>query len=201
MFTGLVSAVGQVLSVQPAPDGLTLEIGAPYADIVAGESIAVAGACLTVVRQVPGGFAVQVVGPTLERTRLGALRQGDPLNLERGVRAGDPLGGHLVQGHVDALGEVVGVHIAQDRRLVDIRAPGVVWDVTIPLGSITVEGVSLTVNALPASGIIQVSLVPYTLEHTTLAALVPGDRVHLEGDVIGKYVKAFMQKGARELGS
>jgi riboflavin synthase len=201
MFTGLVSAVGQVLSVQPAPDGLTLEIGAPYPDIVPGESIAVAGACLTVVRQVPGGFAVQVVGPTLERTRLGTLRQGNRLNLERAVRAGDPLGGHLVQGHVDALGEVVGVHTAQDRRLVDLRTPGAVWDVTVPLGSITVEGVSLTVNALPASGIIQVSLVPYTLEHTTLAALVPGDRVHLEGDVIGKYVKAFMQKGASELGS
>jgi riboflavin synthase len=194
MFTGLVSAIGEVHSIQAAATGLALTIIAPYDAVEPGESIAVAGACLTVVAREPGRFAVHAVGPTLERTRLGALRRGDRLNLERAVRAGEPLGGHLVQGHVDAVGEVLTVRPASDRRLVEVRAPEVVWEVTVPLGSITVEGVSLTVNALPAHGIIQVSLVPHTLERTTLGALAPGDSVHLEGDVIGKYVKAFLER-------
>lgn len=194
MFTGLVSAVGEIREVETTPGGLDLTIGAPYEGVEPGESIAVAGACLTVVTRGPDRFAVHVVGPSLERTRLGALRPGDRVNLERAVRAGEPLGGHLVQGHVDAVGTVLAVHPAPDRRLVDIAAPAAVWEVTVPLGSITVEGVSLTVNALPAHGIIQVSLVPHTLERTTLGALAPGDPVHLEGDVIGKYVKAFLER-------
>lgn len=194
MFTGLVSAVGEIRAIQTTPAGVDLTIAAPYDGVEPGESIAVAGACLTVVTREPEWFVVQVVGPSLERTRLGALRPGDRVNLERAVRAGDPLGGHLVQGHVDAVGEVRAVHPAADRRLVDIRAPEAVWEVTVPLGSITVEGVSLTVNALPAHGIIQVSLVPHTLERTTLGALAPGDPVHLEGDVIGKYVQAFLER-------
>lgn len=194
MFTGLVSAVGEVRSIQADAGGLDLTITASYDAVEPGESIAVAGVCLTVATRRPGGFVVHVVGPTLERTRLGALRPGDRLNLERAVRAGEPLGGHLVQGHVDAVGEVLAVHPASDRRLVEIRAPDAVWDVTVPLGSITVEGVSLTVNALSGHGIIQVSLVPHTLEHTTLGALMPGDQVHLEGDVIGKYVMAFLER-------
>jgi riboflavin synthase len=195
MFTGLVSAVGEIRAIQATPGGVELTIAAPYDGIEPGESIAVAGACLTVVTREPGWFEVQVVGPSLERTRLGALRPGDRVNLERAVRAGDALGGHLVQGHVDAVGEVRAVHPAADRRLVDIHAPEAVWEVTVPLGSITVEGVSLTVNALPVHGIIQVSLVPHTLERTTLGTLAPGDPVHLEGDVIGKYVRAFMLRG------
>jgi riboflavin synthase len=194
MFTGLVSAVGEVQSARAGSEGVDLTIGAPYADIQPGESIAVAGACLTVVTCEPRRFAVHVVGPTLERTRLGALRPGDRVNLERAVRAGEPLGGHLVQGHVDAVGNVIAVHPAADRRLVDLGVPEAVWDVSLPLGSVTVEGVSLTINAVPAHGIIQVSLVPHTLERTTLGALAPGDPVHLEGDVIGKYVRAFLER-------
>ena len=204
MFTGLVSAVGEIRAIHATPGGLDLTIAAPYDSVERGESIAVAGACLTVVSREPDRFSVHVVGPTLERTRLGALRPGDRINLERAVRAGEPLGGHLVQGHVDAVGEVRAVHPAPDRRLVDIHAPEAVWEVTVPLGSVTVDGVSLTVNALPVHGIIQVSLVPHTLEHTTLGALAPGDPVHLEGDVIGKYVRAFMlreNQGIRESGN
>jgi riboflavin synthase len=201
MFTGLVSAVGEVQSARAGSDGVDLTIAAPYDGVEPGESIAVAGACLTVVTREPGRFVVHVVGSTLERTRLGALRPGDRVNLERAVRAGEPLGGHLVQGHVDAVGNVIAVHPAADRRLVDLGVPEAVWDVSLPLGSVTVEGVSLTINAVPAHGIIQVSLVPHTLERTTLGALAPGDPVHLEGDVIGKYVSAFMRKEARDLGS
>ena len=197
MFTGIVSAVGEVASVDRSGGGLDITVRCSYDAIGEGESIAVAGACLTVAAHGPGWFAVHAVGPTLERTRFGVVRCGDRVNLERAVRAGEPLGGHLVQGHVDAIGDVVAVHHEADRRLVDVYAPPAVWEATVPLGSITVDGVSLTVNALPADGIIQVSLVPYTLEHTTLGALARGDRVHLEGDVIGKYVKTFLERGAK----
>jgi riboflavin synthase len=140
-----------------------------------------------------GWFGVRAVPSTLERTRFGELRSGDRVNLERALKAGDPLGGHLVQGHVDGLGLVVAVTSKQDGRLVDLRVPDPVARVTIPLGSLTVDGVSLTVNALLGQGIIQVSLIPHTLAHTTLGALAAGDRVHLEGDVIGKYLQAFLE--------
>ncbi len=194
MFTGLISAIGEVTAAAAAASGRRLTIAAPYDRLVPGESVAVAGACLSVTDAAPGWFSVEAVGPTLERTRLGELRPGDRVNLERAVRAGEPLGGHLVQGHVDGVGTVTRIQAEADRTLVDIRVPHAVRDVSIPLGSVTVDGVSLTVNALPADGIIQVSLIPYTLAHTTLGALAPGERVHLEGDVIGKYVRAFLAR-------
>ena len=200
MFTGLVSAVGEVQRVEPARDGRDLTILAPYQDVEEGESIAVAGACLTVTSRGPGWFRVRAVGPTLERTRLGELAAGARVNLERALRAGDPLGGHLVQGHVDGIGEVRAVRKAAESRLVSIQVPAPVWAAAVPLGSVTVDGVSLTVNAVAPDGILQVSLIPYTLEHTTLGALGVGDRVHLEADVIGKYVRAFLEQGVgREL--
>ena len=107
---------------------------------------------------------------------------------------GDRLGGHLVQGHVDGLGLVERVGARDDARLLDIRAPADVAAVSVPLGSITVDGVSLTINAIPAASLIQVSLIPFTLQHTTLGERLPGDQVHLEGDTIGKYVWALMQE-------
>lgn len=194
MFTGIVTAVGQVRSVEPWDGGLDLWITAPYAGIAEGESIAVAGACLTVTAVGEGWFRVHLVATTLERTRFGELRNGARVNLERAVTAGTPLGGHLVQGHVDAVGTVLSVRREDNAHLVDIEAPGAVEQVSIPLGSITVEGVSLTINAMPRHGIIQVSLVPYTVAETTLGALAEGNRVHLEGDLIGKYVRAFVER-------
>ncbi|HEU4828871.1 MAG TPA: riboflavin synthase [Gemmatimonadales bacterium] len=191
MFTGIVTAVGRVASAESAAGGLDLVIDAPYADLTLGESVAVNGACLTVVASERGRFQVHVVRTSLERTRLGELAAGDAVNLERALRAGDRLGGHIVQGHVDGLGIVEGVRDRDDARLVDIRMPADVARVTIPLGSVTVDGVSLTVNALPEPDLVQVSLIPFTLQHTTLGARRPGDRVHLEGDTIGKYVKAL----------
>ncbi len=194
MFTGLVTAVGQVRSVEPRDGGLDLRIAAPYRDVAAGESIAVAGACLTVTAIGDGWFSVHAVATTLPRTRFAALAPGAPVNLERAVLAGSPLGGHLVQGHVDGVGTVTAVRQAQDTRVIDVRVPAEVERGSIPLGSITVEGVSLTVNAMPGHGIIQLALVPYTVEHTTLGRLAAGDPVHLEGDVIGKYVRAFVER-------
>lgn len=188
MFTGLVTAVGEVRSVEPCDGGVDLRIGASYRGIVEGESIAVAGACLTVTAAGEGWFQVHAVATTLERTRFADIKNGDRVNLERAVSAGAPLGGHLVQGHVDAVGTVMSVRQQADARLLDIEVPDAVERVSIPLGSITVDGVSLTVNAMTRHGIIQVSLVPYTVAETTLGSLVAEDRVHLEGDVIGKYV-------------
>ncbi len=197
MFTGIVTEVGQVRSVEPVDGGLDLRITASYRGMTEGESIAVAGACLTVVAVGEGWFRVHCVATTLERTRFAKLEKGARVNLERPVTAGTALGGHLVQGHVDAVGTVVWVREQSDARLLDIDVPDAVERVSIPLGSITVDGVSLTVNAMPRHGIIQVSLVPYTVAETTLGSLAEGDRVHLEGDVIGKYVRAFLDRGRR----
>jgi len=147
------------------------------------------GACLTVERVAKGAFTVHVIDTTRDRTLLGEYAAGRPVNLERAVRASDRLGGHLVQGHVDGVALVERVEPRGDAWLYDLRVPAEVWDVSIPHGSITVDGVSLTVNALPARPLVQVSLIPFTRAHTTLGGLVVGDQVHVEGDVLGKYVR------------
>jgi riboflavin synthase len=194
MFTGVVTAVGRV--AQATRDaGLVLDIRAPYRGLRKGESIAVNGACLTVERVVQGGFRVHTVETTLGRTLFGEYQRGRRVNLERAVRAADRLGGHLVQGHVDGVAQVSRLETQGDARLVDLTVPDEVAAVSIPLGAITVDGVSLTVNALRGNGVLQVSLIPYTLEHTTLGSLVVGDRVHVEGDVIGKYVRQLCRSG------
>jgi len=192
MFTGIVTAIGAVRRAEPRDGGLDLSISAPWTDLEPGESIAVDGACLTVTAVEPGGFTAHVVRTTLDRTKFGAPGTGR-VNLERALRAGDRLGGHLVQGHVDGVGSVERVSERDDARLLDLRVPEAVASVSIPLGSVTVDGVSLTVNAIPAPGTIQVSLIPFTLQHTTLGERRAGDPVHLEGDTIGKYLRAFIR--------
>ena len=194
MFTGIVTAVGRVVDVQRDAGGVELAIEAPYDDLVLGESVAVDGACLTVTRRGDGRFAVHVIATSLDRTHIGRYTPGRRVNLERALRMGDRLGGHLVQGHVDGVGVIEQVSDRDDARLLDLRVPADVAAVSVPLGSITVDGVSLTVNAIPVASVIQVSLIPFTLQHTTLGERVPGDEVHLEGDTIGKYVRAFMKE-------
>ena len=193
MFTGLITAVGEVRRVDRSPEGLELTIGAPYGDLTPGESVAVDGACLTVQALNGGGFTVHVIRTSLERTRFGEYVTGQRVNLERALRIGDRLGGHLVQGHVDGVGTVERLGQEDDARLVDLRLPDEIARISIPLGSITVDGVSLTVNGKPASGVIQISLIPFTLQHTTLGERRVGDRVHLEADTIGKYVAALLE--------
>ena len=188
MFTGIVDSVGRIDSVS-LNNGAELRIQARYRGVKKGESIAVNGACLTVERVAKGGFTVHAVATTLGRTLIGEWRKGRAVNLERAVRAGDRLGGHFVQGHVDGVGAVERVAAADDALLVDIRVPREVTETTVLHGAITVDGVSLTVNALPRAGVVQVSLVPFTREHTTLGGLASGDRVHVEADVLGKYVR------------
>jgi riboflavin synthase len=193
VFTGIVTAVGQVEGVEPGEGGVTLRIRAPYPDLTPGESISVDGACLTVEQFGAGWFSVRVVTTSLERTTFGSFAAGRKVNLERALAMGDRLGGHLVSGHVDGVGRVTASRASGDAWLIDLTLPEAVAQVTIPLGSLTVNGVSLTVNALPAPDRCQVSLIPHTRAVTTLGALKVGDGVHLEGDMIGKYVRQFTQ--------
>ncbi|MBI2073990.1 MAG: riboflavin synthase [Gemmatimonadetes bacterium] len=192
MFTGIVTARGRVVAAEQSGDRLKVSIRSPYPDLTAGESIAVSGACLTVVEASHGCFSVDVITTTRGRTRLADLQVGDEVNLERALSVGDRLGGHFVQGHVDDLGTVVGVRQSEDALLVDIEVPPELAEVTVLHGSIAVDGVSLTVNAIPAPGQVQVALIPFTLEQTTLGLLRAGDRVHLEGDMIGKFVRQLV---------
>ncbi len=194
MFTGIVTAVGTIQRTAAESDGLALSIQSPYTDLEPGESIAVDGACLTVESSAGGSFTVNVVRTSLERTRIGEYGAGRRVNLERALRVGDRLGGHLVQGHVDGLGTVEQVEERHDARLLDLRVPEQVARVSVPLGSITVDGVSLTINRKAEPEVIQISLIPFTLQHTTLLERRIGDRVHLEADTIGKYVWAFMEE-------
>jgi riboflavin synthase len=194
MFTGLITAVGEVRRVDRSTQGLELTLGAPYSDLSLGESIAVDGACLTVQTLDDGGFTAHVIRTSLERTCFDQYLPGRRVNLERALRVGDRLGGHLVQGHVDGVGTVKRLGQRDDARLLDLQLPEEIARISVPLGSITVDGVSLTVNSKPAAEVIQISLIPFTLQHTTLGERRVGDRVHLEADSIGKYVAALLEE-------
>src|SRR3989454_4228577 len=192
MFTGIVSAVGHVAKATreagngTRETGLTLTFRAPFKGLKQGESVAVNGACLTVERVVKGGFTVHVIETTEGRTLLGEYGTGRKVNLERAVRAADRLGGHIVQGHVDGVAVVERARRRGDAWVYDLRVPRDVREIAIPHGSITLDGVSLTINALPGPDVVQVALIPFTREHTTLGTLRVGDRVRSEERRVGK---------------
>lgn len=188
MFTGLIDGVGSIKRIATTRAGRELVITCPYEDLLAGESVAVNGACMTVRECGPRWFSAAAAETTLQRTAIGAWNQGLRVNLERALRAGAPLGGHLVQGHVDGIGRVLDARMSDDAWLVDVATPPDVGELLIPLGSVAIDGVSLTVNALPGHDVLQVSVIEYTRRHTTLGALRPGMPVHLEADIIAKYV-------------
>jgi riboflavin synthase len=193
MFTGIITEVGSVARADHDAEGLELTIRSSYSDLELGESIAVDGACLTVQELSHSTFQAHVIRTSLDRTRFADYVPGQRVNLERALRLGDRLGGHLVQGHVDGLGRVEMVAEREDARLLNIRVPPSIGRTSVPQGSITVDGVSLTVNAKLEPDLIQISLIPYTLQHTTLGERRVGDRVHLEADTIGKYVEALWE--------
>jgi riboflavin synthase len=181
MFTGIVRELGRIIAF----DGGRLVVEAPQTHADVGDSVAIDGVCLTVVEHEGGRLAFDVVGETLARSTLGALAKGDPVNVEPALRAGEPLGGHIVQGHVDGVGRVRSVD-----EPVWIDAPPEVVRYCVEKGSITVDGVSLTIAALDDAGF-AVALVPHTLAATTLGAAKPGTDVNLEVDVLAKYVERF----------
>jgi riboflavin synthase len=192
LFTGLVDDVGVIERVTRSAAGRAFRIRCSYDDVTEGESIAVNGACLTVVACGPKWFEVAAVETTLGRTAIGEWREGRRVNLERAMRADGRFGGHLVLGHVDGVARVVQVERRTDATVIDLVIDAELGELMVPHGSLTVDGVSLTVNELPSSTTVQVSLIDHTLRHTTLGDLAVGDRVHIEADIIGKYVRRLL---------
>ncbi len=195
MFTGIIRELGLIAALDGSDGGarLTVEAPATAALTAEGDSVALDGVCLTAVAVSDGRISFDAVPETLRRTTLARLTQGDNVNVEPALRAGDPLGGHYVQGHVDAVGRVRAVDAEGDGTRVWFDAPAAVLDYCVEKGSVTVDGVSLTVAALDDDGF-AVALVPHTLEVTTLAGLEPGDEVNLEADVLAKYVERLVRR-------
>jgi riboflavin synthase len=194
VFTGIVEEVGRVVEINPLGGGLQFRVSAERVleGCLLGDSIAIEGACQTVTELGEGAFGFQSIATTLERTTFGEFEVGRPVNLERALALGQRLGGHMVQGHVDGVGEVLSIDVRGEHVLIDFSVPPPVEEVTILRGSITINGVSLTVNDVPAAGVVQVSIIPHTWEVTTISSLVPGARVNVEGDMIGKYVRHLL---------
>src|SRR5271166_6202170 len=203
MFTGIVAELGEVTGVEHRGDAARLAIRGSTEGVTLGESIAVNGVCLTVTEILNGTFTADVMGETLDRSGLGALNAGDPVNLERSVRLADRLGGHLVQGHVDATATIISRTPAANWDQVRISLPGRISRYVVEKGSIAVDGISLTVSALgpgeepEAESWFEVCLIPETLKRTTLGTREPGDTVNLEVDVIAKYVERLLSGGNR----
>jgi riboflavin synthase len=192
MFTGLVEDKGTVSRVEPDGDGSHIEVSTPLAaGLSEGDSVAVNGVCLTAVRTGERSFRADVMAETLRRSSLGPLAPGDRVNLELPTRAGAPLGGHVVQGHVDATGTVERVREEGFARVVRIACPQPLMRYVVEKGSIAIDGVSLTVASVDGSGF-EVSLIPETLERTTLGAAEPGRVVNLETDILAKYVEKLV---------
>jgi riboflavin synthase len=194
MFTGLIEAVGHLRQREPVGGDVRLVVdmaGLPREGLALGESIAVSGVCLTVVAFDTDRFAADVSNETLSRTTLGALAEGAPVNLERALRADARLGGHLVSGHVDGVGEVVSVEEDARSQRWRFRAPTSLMRYIAEKGSICIDGTSLTVNAVGADSF-DVNLVPHTVSHTAFAAARPGQAVNLEVDLVARYVERLL---------
>ncbi len=195
MFTGIVREVGRVVAVEGDDEGLTLQVEAPRTAgaLAVGDSVAVAGVCLTAEAVEDGTVRFHAVPETLARTSLGRLGPGDQVNVEPALRAGEPLGGHIVQGHVDDLGTVASLVEEGDGARLTIGAADGVLRYCVEKGSIAVDGVSLTVAALEGETF-SIALVPHTLAATTLGRLAPGSPVNLEVDVLAKYVDRLLNR-------
>jgi riboflavin synthase alpha subunit len=193
MFTGIVHEIGEVESVERTDAGARLRVRAGLAGMLEpGDSVSVAGVCLTVAERADRAFEADVMNQTLTVTTLGALGPADSVNLEPALRAGDPLGGHLVQGHVDCEGEVVGLREDGIARRVFVELPAEARRYVVDRGSIALDGVSLTVAGTD-TGACEVSLIPETLERTTLRDAAEGSRLNVELDVVARYVERLMQ--------
>ena len=193
MFTGIITDVGRVRAIQHADDG-RLEIETTYdtGDIAIGASVACSGCCLTVVEKGPGWLAFEASGETRRLTTLGAWHEGTTVNLERALKAGDELGGHIVSGHVDGMAELVALETEGESLKLTFRAPDALAPFIAAKGSVTLDGVSLTVNTALARDF-TVNIIPHTQEQTTLGGLAVGGAVNLEIDMLARYVARLMQ--------
>jgi riboflavin synthase len=193
VFTGIVREIGRVASLDGDDDGVQLVLEAPHTapQVRAGDSVAISGVCLTAEKVDGATIAFHAVPESLRRTTLGRLDEGSAVNVEPALRAGEPLGGHFVQGHVDGVGRIESVEAEGDGLRVVVEAPRDVLRYCVEKGSITVEGVALTITEVYEEAF-AVALVPHTLEATTLAELVPGREVNLEADVLAKYVERLI---------
>lgn len=188
MFTGIITDIGTVKSVTTDGDR-RFDIATRYdmSRVDIGASIACSGTCLTVIEKGDGWFAVQASGETLDKTTAGSWAEGTPLNLERALKLGDELGGHIVSGHVDGVADVISTEPAGESLKIDFRAPDELAKFIAPKGSVTLDGVSLTVNNVDGTGF-SVNIIPHTQAETTLGRIQPGQRVNLEIDVLARYV-------------
>ena len=189
MFTGIVEEVGNVAHV--SPNSMTVEASTVMPGLKLGDSIAINGACLTVVECGPSRFAVDLAPETMRRTALGALENGGPVNLERALAAGDRMGGHIVQGHVDGTGRVTSIRNDDDCIIIRIRAPKRLMPYIVEKGFVAIDGISLTVVKKGSSSF-TLSVIPYTLRNTNLHRIRVGDRVNLEADILAKYVESLL---------
>lgn len=192
MFSGLVAAVGRIERVDATESGARIAVASPLGPLALGESISVSGACLTVAALLPGGFAADLSRETLARTTLGRLVPGDGVNLERALALGERLGGHLVTGHVDGLARVVRLAPAGGTLGVELEGPAALLRFVAEKGSVTLDGVSLTVNRVTGTRF-EVMLIPHTLEVTTLGALAVGRDLNLEVDLVARYVARWLE--------
>ncbi len=194
MFTGIVSEIGTVESIETRSNGARLRISAPEAAdrTKLGDSVSVSGVCLTAVATEDGAIAFDAVPETIARTTLGRLAPGARVNVEPALRAGEPLGGHIVQGHVDGLGRVRELVPEGDGARLTVELHDEMARLAVEKGSITLDGVSLTIAAI-GPGWISIALVPHTLAATTLGALGPGDQVNVESDVLAKHVDRLLE--------
>ena len=195
MFNGLIEALGEVTGLTPIPAGLQLGVRTAVArELALGESVAVNGVCLTVIRRDEAAFTAEVSPETMRVTGLGGLRLGDAVNLERSMRADARVGGHFVQGHVDATGRIEGIRHDAEFHWISVSYPAGLSPCLVRKGSIAVDGISLTVADLRETGF-DVQIVPYTWEHTNLGRAQVGTVVNLECDIIGKYVVRALEVG------
>lgn len=201
MFTGIIEELGQLKKARLTAQGGRLEISCRHVwkELETGDSVAVNGVCLTVVRAGAGSFEADVSSESLKRTNLGMLQSGEAVNLERALTLQSRLGGHLVQGHVDDVGSVREIRESGEGRVFTFAAPRKVMEYLVEKGSIAVDGVSLTVSELRGDGF-RVAVVPHTLGATNLGRRKPGDTVNLEVDIVAKYVRSYLERGAAKEG-
>jgi len=205
MFTGLVDDIGVIDRVASTDAGRELEIRCRYDDLQVGESVALSGVCMTVLAPQRGGFTCAAFSPTLDVTTIGSWAAGRRVNLERALRPSDRLGGHFVQGHVDGIGRIENVEDERDALILDLAVPESISDLMVERGSIAIDGVSLTIQALiegrserrsfrldKVTPVVRVGLIEHTRNHTTLGSLRVGDQVHVEADMLAKHVRKLL---------